>query len=162
MSEGRGVALAILGIVALIAVVGLVLLFSGKLTGEVTLPAEYGVYGSPAPKTYGGWDNAQLNSPRGAVVNQAGTSGGGAAYPYEGNWVTGVPYTPEGIPVSVIGGNEATYRQPTRLTTCPPGLSRLGVRQMQTLSDEDFGNCIAGTFGDGSMCCPTAGLNPMA
>jgi hypothetical protein len=33
---------------------------------------------------------------------------------------------------------------------------------MQTLSDEDFANCIAGTFGDGSMCCPSAGLNVRA
>ncbi len=162
MSEGRGVALAILGIVALIAVVGLILLFSGKLTGQVTLPVAYGDYGIPSPKTYGGWDNAQLLSPRGAVVAQEAMTGGGASYPNEGSWVKGVPYTPEGIPVAVIGGSQATYRQPTRLTTCAPGLARLGVRQMQTLSDEAFAQCIAGTFGDGSMCCPVSGVNPMA
>jgi hypothetical protein len=162
MSEGRGVALAILGIVALIAVVGLILLFSGKLTGNVIAPDLYGSYGIPAPKTYGGWDRVQETSPRGAVVNQADTSGGGSSYPFEGSWVKGVPYTPEGIPVAVVGGSQATYRQPTRLTACPPGLTRMGVRQMQTLSDERFGQCIAGDFGDGSMCCPVSGVNPMA
>jgi hypothetical protein len=43
--EGRGVALAILGVVAVIAVVGLVLLFRGG-TGELTFPG--------IPKVYGG------------------------------------------------------------------------------------------------------------
>jgi hypothetical protein len=162
MSEGRGVALAILGIVALIAVVGLILLFSGKLTGQVTLPAAYGDYATPSPKTYGGWNNVQLLSPRGAVVAQEAMTGGGASYPNEGSWVKGVPYTPEGIPVAVIGGSQATYREPTRLTTCQPGFARMGRLQMQTLSDESFANCIAGSFGDGSMCCPAPSLNPMA
>ncbi len=156
MSDGKGVALAILGIVALIAVVGLILLFSGKLTGEVTQPATYGGYG--ANKLYGNWDKVQEEAPRGAVVAQEEYKGGGVSYPYEGNYVKGVPYTPEGIPVAVVGGNEATYRVSSRLTTCPPGLDRMGVRQMQTLSDSEFGLCIPGNFDDGSMCCPVEGL----
>ena len=147
---------AILGIVALIAVVGLVLLFSGKLTGQVVTPAAYGGIG--APKVYGNWNKAQEGAPRGAVVQTAQQGGGGVSYPYEGNWVKGVPYTPEGIPVAVVGGNEATYRQPSRQTTCPPGLTRMGRLQMQTLSDEEFEQCIPGNFGDGSMCCPSARL----
>ncbi|MEM2916367.1 MAG: hypothetical protein QXT19_03370 [Candidatus Woesearchaeota archaeon] len=156
MSDGKGVALAILGIVALIAVVGLILLFSGKLTGEVTQPVTYGGYG--ASKLYGNWNKVQEEAPRGAVVAQSDLRGGGVSYPYEGNWVKGVPYTPEGIPVAVVGGKDAVYRQPSRQTTCPPGLVRMGVRQMQTLSDDEFALCIPGNFDDGSMCCPVAQL----
>jgi hypothetical protein len=156
MSEGRGVALAILGIVALIAVVGLILLFTGKLTGQVVAsPSVYG--GAGANKVYGGWYRVQEESPRGAVRPDVGVSNA-----YEGTWVAGVPYTPEGIPVAVVGGSQAIYRQPTRLTTCPAGLTRMGSRQMQTLTDEEFGMCIAGNFDDGSMCCPSATFNPMA
>ncbi len=152
----KGVALAILGIVALIAVVGLILLFSGKLTGDVVAPMAYGGIG--ANKVYGGWDKAQENAPRGAVVQTEQQGGGGVSYPYEGNYVKGVPYTPEGIPVAVVGGKDATYRQPSRLTTCPPGLDRMGRLQMQTLSDTQFEQCIPGNFGDGSMCCPNTRL----
>ncbi|MEM4239994.1 MAG: hypothetical protein QXM31_00830 [Candidatus Woesearchaeota archaeon] len=159
MTEGRGVALAILGIVALIAVVGLVLLFSGKLTGDVVQPLSYG-YG--ANKVYGGWANAQESSPRGAVVSTNVQTGGGSSYPYEGTWVKGVPYTPEGIPVAVVGGSQATYRQPTRYTTCPPSLDRMSRLQMATLSDEEFAQCIPGNFDDGSFCCPNTKLNPRA
>ncbi len=155
MSDGKGVALAILGIVALIAVVGLILLFSGKLTGEVTTS---GIGGYGANKLYGNWDKVQEEAPRGAVVAQSELKGGGASYPYSGNYVKGVPYTPEGIPVAVIGGQEADYRISSIQTTCPPGLARMGVRQMQTLSDDNFGRCIAGSFDDGSMCCPVAEL----
>jgi hypothetical protein len=156
MSE-KGVAMAILGIIALIAVVGLVLLFSGKLTGQAVAPMAYGGIG--ANKVYGGWDNAQEISPRGAVVQMVQQGGGGVSYPNEGSWVKGVPYTQEGIPVAVIGGSQATYRQPSRFTTCPPGLDRMGRLQMQTLSDEEFMQCIPGNFDDGSMCCPDTRLN---
>ncbi|MEM4247099.1 MAG: hypothetical protein QXR48_03885 [Candidatus Woesearchaeota archaeon] len=152
----RGIALAILGIVALIAVVGLVLLFSGKMTGQVVSSMAYG--GQGANKVYGGWNRVQEESPRGAVVQVRDQQGGGVSYPYEGTWVKGVPYTPEGIPVAVVGGSQAVYRQPTRQTTCPPGLDRMGRLQMQTLSDEEFAQCIPGDFGDGSMCCPNTRL----
>ena len=156
MSEGRGVALAILGIVALIAVVGLILLFSGKLTGKIITQEMYGGYG--ADKLYGGWANAQVNSPKGPVVGQEAMSGGGASNPYQGNWVIGVPYTTEGIPVAVIGGNEATYRIESSKTACSIGLARMGAVQMRSLSDEAFAGCIAGNFNDGSMCCPITRL----
>lgn len=156
MSEGRGVALAILGIVALIAVVGLILLFSGKLTGKIVTQEMYGGYG--ADKLYGGWDNSQVLSPKGPVVGQEAMKGGGASNPYQGNWVKGVPYTPEGIPVAVIGGQEATYRIESSKTACPVGLARMGAVQMRSLSDEQFNNCIAGNFNDGSMCCPVTNL----
>lgn len=156
MSEGRGVAMAILGIIALIAVVGLILLFSGKLTGKIVTQEMYGGYG--ANKLYGGWANAQVESPRGPVVAQDTMSGGGASNPYQGSWVKGVPYTPEGIPVAVIGGNTATYRIESAQTACPVGLARMGVVQMRSLTDDAFANCIAGNFNDGSMCCPTTRL----
>ena len=72
--SGKGVALAILGIVAVIAIVGLILLFSGaKKTGQVVLAGD---------KLYGG-------------------SVSDAEYPYlENRPVKGVPVTPEGIQVA--------------------------------------------------------------
>lgn len=43
--ESKGIALAILGVVAVIAIVGLVLLFAGANTGDVALPQYNKVYG---------------------------------------------------------------------------------------------------------------------
>lgn len=142
MADSKGVALAIFGIIALIAIVGLVLLFSGKLTGQVVNDPIYGLN-----KVYGGWDRVQQEAPRGSVGE-----------PYAGTWVKGVPYTQEGIPVSVVGGSQARYRVPTPQTTCPASLERMGTRQMQSLSDDEFAKCVDGGFGDGSMCCPMQGL----
>lgn len=159
MSEGRGVALAILGIVALIAVVGLVLLFSGKMTGQVTAPGAeiYGGYGSN--KLYGGSYRVQESAPRGGVSYPDAYKGGYVANPNEGTYVKGVPTTWEGQVVSVVGGSQATYREPTRFTTCPAGMDRMGSRQIQSLSDDEFAKCIAGNFDDDSYCCQTDGLD---
>jgi hypothetical protein len=159
MSEGKGVALAILGIVALIAVVGLVLLFSGKMTGNVVAPGAeiYGGYG--ANKLYGGNYRVQESAPRGAVSYPETYKGGHVANPNQGTYVKGVPVTWEGQVVSVVGGSQSIYREPTRFTTCPAGLDRMGSRQMQSLSDAEFVKCVDGGFGDDSMCCPTYGLD---
>jgi hypothetical protein len=148
MSESRGVALAILGIVALIAVVGLVLLFSGRTTGQVTIPGIYGGYG--ADKTYGGWERAEETTPRGDV-----------GHPYQGSYVKGVPTTWEGQTVAVVGGSQATYREPSRFSTnCPPDLDYYGSRQAQSLSDDEWETCITADDGLG-MCCRTQGVQPM-
>lgn len=45
--EGKGIALTILGIVAVIAIVGLVLLFTGARTGQYAAPGTK-IYGGPA------------------------------------------------------------------------------------------------------------------
>ena len=144
MSEGKGIAMAILGIVALIAVVGLVLLFSGKMTGGVV--ANEAIYG--ANKVYGGWDNSQQNSPR-------GTTG----LPYAGSWVKGVPVTQEGQPVAVIGGSQAIARVPSLYTTCPMGQVRVGSRNIQSLTDGEWETCVLSEIGDGSYCCTLDGLS---
>lgn len=157
MSEGRGVALAILGIVALIAVVGLILLFSGKMTGRVVTTEIYGGYG--ANKLYGGGDRSQEWAPRGSVEYPATYEGGYSSNPYEGSYVKGVPTTWEGQTVAVVGGSQATYREPSRFTTnCPTGLDYYGARQALSLSDDEFNNCIAADDNKG-WCCATEGLN---
>lgn len=148
MTEGRGVALAILGIVALMAVVGLILLFTGRLTGQVVTNDIYGGYGSP--KVYGGWNRAQENSPR-SIDN-----------PYAGSWVKGVPYTWEGQEVAVIGGEQATYRVPTAQTACPKGFIRAGTRRLGGMTEEQVDGCYDYGFGDGSLCCPPTGFDPFA
>jgi hypothetical protein len=66
MEEKKGLALVILGIVAVLAVVGLVLLFKSALTGGYSVSST--LYGSP--KMYIGTGQAQR---------------------LEGSWVTGVP-----------------------------------------------------------------------
>jgi hypothetical protein len=141
--EGRGVALAILGVVALIAVVGLVLLFRGA-TGNVV--AYDPIYGSD--KLYGGWDRVQENAPRGSVGE-----------PYAGSWVKGVPTTWEGQTVGVIGGSQARYRVPSSFTTCPAGQIRVGARGMDRLTDDEFATCVPSEIGDGSYCCEIEGLS---
>ena len=143
--EGKGVALAILGIVALIAVVGLILLFSGRLTGKVANSDVYGGVG--ASKVYGGWDNAQVNAPRGSVGE-----------PNEGSWVKGVPQTWEGQTVAVVGGSQSRYRVPSTQTTCPAGQIRIGERGMQRLTDDEAATCVLSEIGDGSYCCVIEGL----
>ncbi len=158
MSEGRGVALAILGIVALIAVVGLVLLFSGRLTGKVVTNDIYGGYG--ANKLYSGGYRAQGDAPRGPVGYPEEYKGGYVSNPNQGSWVKGVPQTWEGQEVVAIGGSQATARVPTKFTTCPAGLDRMGSREMQSLDDDEYSRCVPGGFDDSSMCCPKLGLNP--
>ena len=53
MADQKGVSLAILGVVAVIAVVGLVLLFSSQITGKITFPSNRGAIpsldSSPCP-----------------------------------------------------------------------------------------------------------------
>ena len=75
--EGKGVALAILGIVAVIAVVGLVLLFSNA-TGK-------GVYGG---EMYQSWDNPlrQPGESPGRYTSPVPSSDGGTYYRYRKGW----------------------------------------------------------------------------
>jgi hypothetical protein len=144
MAEGKGVALAILGIVALIAVVGLVLLFSGKTTGGVV--ANDPIYGQN--KVYGGWNRVQEESPRGTV-----------GLPNAGSWVKGVPVTQEGQPVAVVGGSQAIARVPSLQTTCPNGQIRVGSRGILRLTDSEWETCVPSDIGDGSYCCELEGLS---
>lgn len=154
MADGKGVAMAILGIVALIAVVGLILLFSGAATGDVVTDSLYG-----RDKLYGGWDRVQQASPRGAVGYPDTYKGGGISRPYEGTWVKGVPTTWEGQNVAVVGGKQAVYREPSRFTTCPAGQVRVGQRGLLRLTDDEWGTCQLFSGGDGSYCCQLEGLD---
>ncbi len=98
--EGKGVALAILGIVAVIAVVGLVLLFTGS-TGKYVLPSVAKVY-------------------PGHVV--AGDTGPGFQYAGEGAYV----YDQQGSCLS----NEFFAQNPVADTSnCRPGQMRTSVWQ---------------------------------
>lgn len=150
MAEGRGVVLAILGIVALIAVVGLVLVFSGKSTGQVVLPARYG-----QDKLYGGGKGQPFES----------DAPGRAGLPYSGGWVAGSPYTTAAGEAYgetkqrkvVVGGKTSLERVPSRYTTCPPGLNRADYTELTGLSDEEFAACIFNRDLN-SWCCPAASL----
>ncbi len=140
MSEGRGVALAILGIVALIAVVGLVLLFSGRLTAKVV--ADDPIYG--ISKVYG-------RSPGEQAI--------GSENPNSGSWVTGTPYTWEGQQKVVVGGAQADYRNPSDDDyVCNDGFIKVGSRSILRYGDDTEG-CYPDPSGDGSYCCPASGLD---
>lgn len=139
--------MAILGIVALIAVVGLILLFSGKLTGKVVVGNIYSTdYAIPTAHVYG----------RAPGLQEVGSMDN----PYSGTWVTGKPQTWEGQNVAVVGGSQAVYRVPSPQTACPPNTLRMGTASMRRLSDDQLNICVDGGFGDGSMCCPTNSIDP--
>ncbi len=80
--HGKGIALVILGIVAIIAIVGLVLLFTGARKTAT------GDFAAPSVKTYGGAINAeQLPTSRetlaghaGQLYGSSGVQAGGACY----------------------------------------------------------------------------------
>ena len=78
MEEGKGVALAILGIVAVIAVVGLVLLFSGA-TGK-------GIYGGALTRTPG-VDLYQVGEEPPRYTSPVPISEGGTYYSHRPGWV---------------------------------------------------------------------------
>lgn len=149
MTEGKGVAMAILGIVALIAVVGLILMFSGQGTGGAVWPQAYG-----PNKLYGGYEEQQEN-------------------PYAGSWVAGTPYTTAAGEAYgetkqakvVVGGKSSLERIPSRYTTCPPArtagggvmaMQRADAGEVQGLGEKAF-DCL---FNEelNSWCCPAASL----
>lgn len=118
--SGKGIALVILGIVAIIAIVGLVLLFTGYKKGAA------GAFAPPAAKEYGG-------AIRGAVFPIARATPGRAVYP-SGNvgeygglsggemqkvaWdVTGEGGTPKTVSTE-ISYNRPPQQVPSVQTTC--------------------------------------------
>ena len=114
MAEQKGLSLTILGIVAVVAILGLVLLFKTAVTGGQVYPLSYG-----ADKLYGG----------GKAVAYGSTE------PWTPSWVSGKPVTPEGQQVLVGSSGEvpgyytartgiksATRRQAADFTTCGEGL----------------------------------------
>jgi len=113
-AEQKGLSLTILGIVAVVAILGLVLLFKTAVTGEYAYPLSYG-----GDKLYGG----------GKTVASQSTE------PWTPSWVSGKPVTPEGQQVLTGSSNEppgittartgiksATRRQAADFTTCGEGL----------------------------------------
>lgn len=138
--SGRGVALAILGIVAVIAIVGLVLLFSGaKKTAQVATGLD---------KEYGG-----------AMK--------GVEYPYlEGRTVKGgVGATPEGVPVSdeqkayAEGVPYRTFSRvqdqiPTPQTTCGAGFFEVSVNNKADFEANTGLKCSEYVAALDAYCCP--------
>ena len=138
--RGRGVALAILGIVAVIAIVGLVLLFSGaKKTAQVA---------SGLDKEYGG-----------ALK--------GVEYPYlEGRTVKGgVGATPEGV---LVSDEEKAYAEgvpyrtfsrvqdqiPTPQTTCGEGFFEVSVQSKERVESQTGMKCSEYVAALDAYCCP--------
>ena len=111
MAEGKGLSLTILGIVAVVAILGLVLLFKTATSGGVVIP-----YG--ADKVYGGATRASQS-------------------PWSPSWVSGGPVTPEDQKISVIGGKSATWRQPSRFTQ-PCGSGKIEVTENRASA---YSNC---------------------
>lgn len=138
--SGRGVALAILGIVAVIAIVGLVLLFSGaKKTAQVAQGLD---------KVYGG-----------ALK--------GEEYPYlEGRTVGGgARVTPEGVPFAeeatayAEGVPYRTYSRvpdqiPATQTTCGANFFEVPVQSKQRVEASTGLKCSDYVAAIDSYCCP--------
>ncbi len=143
--SGRGVALAILGIVAVIAIVGLVLLFSGaKKTAQVATGLD---------KEYGG-----------AMK--------GVEYPYlEGRTVKGgVGATPEGV---VVSDEQKAYAEgvpyrtfsrvqdqiPTPQTTCGDGFFEVSVQSKDRVEASTGAKCSEYVAALDAYCCPLPNFN---
>lgn len=137
--NGRGVALAILGIVAVIAIVGLVLLFSGaKKTAQVATGLD---------KEYGG----SLKD---------------VEYPYlEGRSVGGSPVTPEGVRRSdeqkayAEGVPYRTFSRvpdqiPTPQTTCGEGFFEVAVQSKDRVEATTNIKCSDYVAAIDAYCCP--------
>lgn len=148
--EGRGVALAILGVVAVIAVVGLVLLFAGRTTGKVS---------APFAKTYTRSSTSPEEFPYPYLTDR--TAGG---FPLAGR--AGVRGYPDGdgyakqqdIPsfgTTVAQGRESYQRQPEHIPsvqTCAVGTGESGeipcpvYKQMQSICLSKYGEAEARAF----------------
>lgn len=117
--EGKGVALAILGIVAVIAVVGLVLLFKGA-TGKVA-------YTTDGAKVYGGGGIAhgldEYTDPEGFVRYSTNRVYSGAHFIYperiedSGNGVPSPTYDQDYRRQGPVLGNACPFRPYTRIVT---------------------------------------------
>lgn len=113
--HGKGVALVILGIVAIIAIVGLVLLFTGArkaATGDVTFPQA---------KTYGGSITTDANTQH--ARNFAGSASDFGAREVGSAGTTGNCYGDSCGPEQIIKDTHATYNRapcsvPAMQTTC--------------------------------------------
>jgi len=147
MAEHKGLSLTILGIVAVVAILGLVLLFKTAVTGNQAYPLSYG-----ADKLYGG----------GKTVAQGGTE------PWTPSWVKGVPVTPENQRVLDASSNEvpgyatartgiksATRRQASDFTTCGAGLTEATEFEVE---QQGLSGCVYDAWLN-RYCCSTTGLN---
>lgn len=130
MAESKGVALAILGIVAVIAVVGLIMLFTGA-TGEVSLPA----------KVYGG----ALRGEEFPYLSDRSTGG----YPGTGGTPDGVYYP---------AGFYTEKPSPIALQEDAPfyGQEQVGTKSMNTYNRQPYyvpsGQMCSSEFGPGFRC----------
>lgn len=132
--ESKGIALAILGVVAVIAIVGLVLLFAGaKKTGDVVLPQYNKVYG-------------------GAIQ--------GVALPYgEGRAISGADRPgDEPTTLRIPSRKRGWISIPSDSTTCGEYLQRVDYGQKLTAESRGLG-CSDYIPTLDAYCCEDAGLD---
>ncbi|MBD3361900.1 hypothetical protein GF358_03865 [Candidatus Woesearchaeota archaeon] len=131
--ESKGIALAILGVVAVIAIVGLVLLFAGaKNTGEVVIPQANKVYG-------GAIEGVALPYGEGRAISGAGRPG-------EEPQVLRIPSRKRGW-ISI----------PSDSTTCGPYLQKVDYGQKLVSESRGLGCSDYIPTLDG-YCCEAPGL----
>lgn len=113
MTEGKGVALAILGIVSVIAIVGLVLLFTGA-TGQ-------GIY-SGTLRQMQGWPGYEKGEEPLRYTSPVPPAGGGTFYSHRKSWERGL-YDKDVCPYN----DYPTVKDPARVggrTDCIPSPTR--------------------------------------
>lgn len=130
--ESKGIALAILGVVAVIAIVGLVLLFAGAKTGDIALPSMNKVYG-------------------GAIE--------GVALPYgEGRAISGADRPgDEPATLKIPSRKRGWISIPSDATTCGPYLAKVDYGQKLVAESRGLGCSDYIPTLDG-YCCEAAGL----
>lgn len=158
--SGRAIALVILGIVAVIAIVGLVLLFTGAKN------AATGEFYAPGAKEYGG-------DIRGVYAPLARWDVGGKTYytsGEEGLWSAGLypdsitGESPEGVEKNIQQPGIVTYkRDPYEIysskymgKSCNTGYGQANVQEKNAI-EGTYGEGICYWFEEGSIwCCPSS------
>ena len=134
MTDEKGIALAILGITAVIAVVGLVLLFTGANTGDVVWVG---------PKTYGGaTKNVDLPYLEQRKFGAYGDQAVGAE---------------SGVPRRTL--SRAATQIPSVIGSCGEGMVRVSNQEMLALYARGA-KCTE--FAGGGYCCTNIGAGGLA
>jgi hypothetical protein len=150
--EQRNIAFAILGIIGVLAAVGLVITLTGESTGQVVyIPSQYGpakLYGrAPGLQKFGTIENPY------AQERVVGSDTPGAAW--------GASYGENPPDVAIVAGHEALYRVPTKQTTCPRGFMRIEPARADKMPEEQMAGCAVYEGGGGSLCCPVTNFQAL-